>query len=414
MAEGVRRVETDDVFEGLTGPHLATFTGRIPFLLGVPDDLGHTISSSHPFVDPDAARVFGSRPIVNIRGFAQRTAGIATRAAGASGALRHFYNRDFPSGTAERFAETELASYEQWVTLETPAALAADEDPADDAYTFHRCLACFNIFIRSVMVATQDPRLRPVVQHDFAPAVTIGALMLDSGTWHHITDLMLFPDFPHQQDMLEKPRFTEAEFVSGLRRIQHQAPFIRALFWQARVEDAMRRTGDAAGAIVGLQTAAEALLFDTYRMLLVDEERTKDEIDAELAAEPTFSTLVKTLLKDRLGGQWDPTSSSTPVGRYWTTLYQLRNDVVHRGFEAHMGHAEQAKVVYEDLVGFVADRLRSRCRRYPRTLLALLGEDALRDRGWLSASMRSFVIGLRAEPGYFFQPWDQAGRAAPA
>lgn len=407
-------IETDDVFDGVRGPYLATFTARIPFLLGVPDDLGHTISSPHPFVDHEATQAFGPRPIVNVRVFAKRTAGIIARTAGASEALKHFYNRDVRAGTPGRFAQGELASYEQWVTLETPGALAAGENPADDAYTFHRCLSCFNIFIRSVMVATQDPRLRPVVQHDFAPAVTVGALMLDSGSWHHVTDLMMFPDFPHQQAMLEKPRFTEDKFISGLRRIQSQAPFIRALFWQGRVEDAMRRTGDAAGAIVGLQTAGEALLYDTYRMLLVDEGRTKGEIDAELATEPAFSTLVKTLLKDRLGGQWDLTNSSTPVGRYWATLYQVRNDVVHRGFEPHMGHAEQAKVAYAELVEFLSNRLRSRCRTYPRALLALLSEDELQDRGWLSAWMRSFVVTARAEPGYFFQPWDEAGRPAPA
>jgi hypothetical protein len=325
---------------------VATFTARIPFLLGVPDDLGHTISSPHAFVDRAATQTFGGRPTVAIRVFAQGTSGITRRTPGASAALRHFYNGGFPPGTPDRFAEGKLASYEQWVTLETPGALAVDENPADRAYAFHRCLRYFNFFIRSVMVATQDPRLRPVVQHDFAPAVTVGARLAGSEAWHYVSDLMMFPDFPHQRAMLAKPPFTEAQFVDGLRRNQNEAPFIRALFWRGRVEDAMRRTGDAPAAIVGLQTAVESLLFDTYKMLLVDEGRTKAEIDAELASEPAFATLVKTLLKDRLGGQWDPTDSSSPVGSYWATLYQMRNDVVHRGFEAHMGHAEQAKIAY--------------------------------------------------------------------
>lgn len=414
ISQDIPPLETDDLFEALPGPYVARFTARIPFLLGVPDDLGHTISSPHAFVDPDATQMFGPRPVVNIRVFAQRTSGITTRTPGASGAIRHFYDGGFPAETPERFAEGKLASYEQWVTMETPGALAVDENPADRGYTFHRCLRCLNIFIRSVMVATQDPRLRPVVQHDFAPAVTVGAWLPGAGVWRYVSDLMMFPDFPHQRKMLEKPPFTEAQFVDGLRRAQHQAPFIRALFWRGRVEDAMRRTGDAAGAIVGLQTAVESLLFDTYKMLLIDEGNTKVEIDAELATEPAFATLIKTLLKDRLGGQWDPTNSSSPVGRYWATLYQVRNDIVHRGFEANMGHANEAKIAYAELVEFLADRLRSRCRTYPRSLLALLGEDELRNRGWLSAWLRDFVAATRAESGYFFQPWDEAGRPAPA
>lgn len=71
VANEVLPIETDDVFEGLTGPYLATFTARIPFLLGVPDDLGHTIKSPHAFVDPEAAQAFGPRTFVNIRVFAQ-------------------------------------------------------------------------------------------------------------------------------------------------------------------------------------------------------------------------------------------------------------------------------------------------------------------------------------------------------
>ena len=46
--------------------------------------------------------------------------------------------------------------------------------------------------------------------------------------------------------------------------------------------------------------------------------------------EPAFAVLFKTLLKDKLGGRWDPLASSTAVGQYWEKLYQVRNDIVHR------------------------------------------------------------------------------------
>ena len=126
-------------------------------------------------------------------------------------------------------------------------------------------------------------------------------------------------------------------------------------------------------------------MFDTYTMLLVDDGNSKQEIDQQLASEPAFATLVKTLLKDKLGGHWDPTLLATPVGRYWEKLYQVRNDVVHRGFEPHFGHAEEARDAYVGLVDFVASRVREKARRYPRTLLALVGEEGLRERGWHSA-----------------------------
>ena len=103
----------------------------------------------------------------------------------------------------------------------------------------------------------------------------------------------------------------------------------------------------------------------------------------------------------------------TPVGRYWAKLYQVRNDVVHRGFEPHFGHAEEARDAYVGLVDFVASRVREKARRYPRTLLALVGEEGLRERGWLSSWIRRFVAEAKSESAPFFQPWDQAKRPAP-
>ena len=405
-------IETDDVFDSLSEPYLATFTGRVPFLLGIPDRLGHTISFPHPFVDPVAATQYGPHPTVDIRVFTLKTPGIPTQTPGAAAALKHFYNYDLPQDIPKRFAEDGLADYEQWVTLSTQGAIAAGEEPRDKGYTFHRALNVFNVFIESVMVATQDFRLRTVVAHDFRPGIVIGAITLRNGRWQHLTDMMMFPDFPQREAMLAKPAFPEAVFREGLRRIQNNAPFVRSLLWRGRVEDALR-TGDSASAIVGLQTAAEAFLFDTYTMLLVDDGNSKQEIDQQLASEPAFATLVKTLLKDKLGGHWDPTLLATPVGRYWEKLYQVRNDVVHRGFEPHFGHAEEARDAYVGLVDSVASRVREKARRYPRTLLALVGEEGLRERGWLSSWIRRFVAEANAESAPFFQPWDQAGRPAP-
>lgn len=406
-------IQTDDLFEDLRGPYVATFTGRIPFLLGIPDHLGHSISFPHPFVDPEAAKVFGPHPKVTIRVFALKTPGIPMRAPGAARALKHFYDYDIPPGLPDRFADDKLADYEQWVTLETQGAIADGEDPEDMGYAFHRCLRFFNVFIQAVMVATQDFRLRFVVAQDFEPAITVGAITHRDRRWEHLTDMMMFPDFPYKRMMLAKAPLTEAQFRDGLRRIQESAPFIRALLWRGRADDSLRRTGDAASAIVGLQTAAEALLFDTYKMLLVDEGYPKQEIDDQLASEASVSKLIKTLLKDELGGHWDPRVLSTPVGRYWEKLYQVRNDVVHRGFEPHFGHAEEARDAYGTLVEFLAERVRHKCRTYPRTLLALLGEEDLRDRGWLSTWMQNFVLDAKAESGSYFQPWDQAGRLPP-
>jgi hypothetical protein len=126
-------IETDDVFEDLGSPYVATFTGRLPFLLGIPDHLGHTASFYHPFVDPTAAEHFGPHPTVNIRVYTLKTAGITMRSAGAAQALKRFYGYDLPHTLPDRFGEDKLADYEQWVSLETQGALAVGENHEDKA-----------------------------------------------------------------------------------------------------------------------------------------------------------------------------------------------------------------------------------------------------------------------------------------
>jgi hypothetical protein len=402
-----------DPFKDIDGPYIATFTGRIPFLLGVPDHLGHHISFPEVFADPSAKTTFKSDPRVNIRVFRVETPGIPMRTPGADQALKRFYNYEIPQGLSDRFAEENLSDFEQWVSLETQGAITKGEDPADKGFTFHRCLTIFNLFIRAVMIATHDFRLRTVVAQDFRPAIVIGAIPLKGGEWRNVSDMMVFPDFPSKIAMVNKPPFSGEQLNEGIKSVEHNAPFVQALLWRGQATDAMKRTGDAAAAVVGLQTAVESLLFDTYRMLLVDEGRTKQEIDAELAIEPAFATLTKTWLKDKLGGNWDPALTSTPFGEYWEKLYQVRNDTVHRGIQPHFGHAEDANKAYESLFEFIATQLQVKCHTYPRTLLAFLGEQGLKERGWLSNWMGVFIADAKTEPGPFFHPWDEAGRLSP-
>ena len=54
------------------------------------------------------------------------------------------------------------------------------------------------------MVATQDFRLRTVVAQDFRPALVVGAITVQDRRWRHVTDMMMFPDFPHKQTMVAK------------------------------------------------------------------------------------------------------------------------------------------------------------------------------------------------------------------
>jgi len=102
---------------------------------------------------------------------------------------------------------------------------------------------------------------------------------------------------------------------------------------------------------------------------LVDEGRSTAEI-LDLRQRTPFATLVKTELGQRLAGSWDTTRFSTPIGRYWTDLYELRIRVVHSGYLPHDGDAEQAERGFEGLDTFVDERLGTKVKRYPSAVVA--------------------------------------------
>jgi hypothetical protein len=65
-----------ELAELVDGPFVATFTAHLPFPVGIPNKLGHSISWNFPFKEEAAKESFGERPFVNIRvfeGYAKRS-----------------------------------------------------------------------------------------------------------------------------------------------------------------------------------------------------------------------------------------------------------------------------------------------------------------------------------------------------
>ena len=125
---------------------LYTFTFRLPFVLGFEDSFDHDIEVAGRYANQaDAAVVFGRSPFVRVRIF---NAGVADRKFAATNlpaAIRHFYDRDVPSGEVDG-----KHLYEQWVTLETPAVFLSHEPRSDPGYAFHRSMFALNLFSRGV------------------------------------------------------------------------------------------------------------------------------------------------------------------------------------------------------------------------------------------------------------------------
>jgi len=154
------------------------------------------------------------------------------------------------------------------------------------------------------------------------------------------------------------------------------------------------------------------MLFDLLRGLLVDEGKTLAQITAIVSSELALRSLLTREIANRLGGDWDLTKTGAPIGRYWQSLYLLRNRVVHAAYEPNVTEAEEASDAYLKLREFVNVRLWQKHRKYPRTLLVKVGVNGLERRGWLTKRMSKLCEEYFAEPLPFYWPKDSAHRPA--
>jgi hypothetical protein len=384
------------------GPKIDTFVFRIPFGLGFTDDLIYRIDLPGNYIESADAEQFGPNPYVNIRTFNAPLADDKFWPANMPLAVQYFYAGDIgPADTADPL-------HEQWLSLETPHALVSQENPSDSAYAFHRCLGTLNIFLQALGLAREDDRLRPVSARELRSIVIIGALTTDR-QWHFISPMLMHPDGKEQQDEQLTVEMLEERLSAALFALRSGQPFIPSRQWLARAER-RRYEGDPADSVISFQIAAETLLYATWRMLLVDEGLTEVEIAEQAGRDLPFKSLLVRQLHSRLGGSWDVTRSTSPVGIYWRDLYERRNQILHSGYQPHDGDSERAQRAFLLLERFVEEQLWRGHQRFPRTLLAKVGREELEKRKWMTPWMETFVRQTDEESGRFFLPRDVAGR----
>jgi hypothetical protein len=358
---------SDDAIENPaeTGPFLYTFTFRLPLVLGIRSGFEVTVETT-PYATESDAAIFLRPPSVRIRFINRDIADHKFLPANMAGTLAEFYGSE-SSGTDTLNVGEVIQLYEQWVSLETPAALLRGENAADGAYAFHRGLACLNLFLASYGLARWDNSMRPISSRELRPVVMIGRLDLENH-WEENGLMLMHPD-AHDRVPLSVAAI-EARLAVTTDAILHQKPFVNTFQWQARAER-RKYEGDSADAIVSFQVAAETLLYELWALLLHDEGIAEAEIDSRRAQLP-FASLIKRELAQFLGGSWDVTDTARPVGHYWTNLYLLRNRITHGGYQPHDGDAEAAERAFFGLHEFLDDRLNAVSSSYPGAAAAKL------------------------------------------
>ena len=238
-----------------TGAFIYTFTFRLPFRMGISDDFGQEIVASRVRQGGRRAdlREAAIRPAPFVPRHARRSQVLPCECAGRRAPLLPGRVR---LGPADDKVDPHL--YEQWVSLETPAALLTDESPDDGAYAFHRCLSALNVYLQAFALARNDDQVRSISSRELRPIVIVGAMSL-TGTWTERGPILMHPDAKGRQ-LRSRPAAEHAESLN--RAIQTMLlgnPFLRSWQWKARAER-RRYEGDSADAVVSFQIAAEVFL----------------------------------------------------------------------------------------------------------------------------------------------------------
>jgi hypothetical protein len=393
------------------GPTVATYTFPLPFTLGldmsyytkallIPEGTAETIGNSL-WVAPAASEVFGEVPTVTMRFHKIGTDGISTMPQHATAALKAFYGADTDYETIQVPRWGAGDSYQQWVTLETPNSRLSWESPDDPAVTFHRSLAQFNDFLTGYIVALAEPFVHPITTLDLGSVVFRGAIDRD-GMWHDLGVLFMhietLPTFVQPLDIEKVAPLLDLAWTA----VRGGQPLIPAKLWYWRALSAERR-GDSADRVSSLQTSMESLLYGIYRLTLVDQGVSAGEID-HLVQDQLFKPLVATKLPPLLGGRWDLTAQHSELGAYWAELYELRNRVVHSGYDPSIPEADAATTAYLALRSFLDVRIWAKRRELPRTALAKLGYPARGGR--VDSSFSAAAQAIMGSDPFWWLPHD--------
>lgn len=394
-------------FDCPQGPLILTFTFKLPFMLGLLDGGAYQMVLHDTWAEQDDIAHFGRLPTVRIRLHNEPTDGLDLWPKRAGNALRSFFgNLEDRSDLTDWPAIPGI--YEQWVTLETPSGRLKMENSEDAAYAFHRAFHVLNAFLMTLDLAMSDPSIRAVTTQEIGPIVFRGAWTRD-GKWQRLADVLMHPDSFQAPLNPQSLNAMQTQLDASWHDLQGGRLFVMASLWHSRALRAFRLRGDLADCVVSLQTAAESMMYDLLRGLMVDTGRTASEIKAAVNAELRYKSLLNSEFAKWLGGCWD-LSSAGPVGRYWKEVYLLRNRIVHGGYTPDVRETDDAMEAFVRVREYVSELLWKKYPKYPRTLVAKVGVNGLERRGWLTKRVRGHCQQFGDEGSPFYWPRDVAGR----
>src|SRR5690606_3919166 len=92
-------------------------------------------------------------------------------------------------------------------------------------------------------------------------------------------------------------------------------------------------------AVVLIQTSIESFIKSVFIQLAIEENMEDEKIINCLG---NYKNLLSHQFKKRIGGNWNIEDSSGELGIYMAKTYELRNRIVHLGYEPHIVESNEA------------------------------------------------------------------------
>ena len=179
-----------------------------------------------------------------------------------------------------------------------------------------------------------------------------------------------------------------------------------------RAQRALHLDCDFESAVIW-QHAATETLFDIILLLSLWEEKLTIHEAAKIFR-PNLKSKLRTAYASRFGGTWDARTHNMPIARFIKHVANVRNQVIHAGYQPTEEEAEIALTVGGEIEKFIKDRLVAKRFDYPRTTLMILGTPGLQRRNVWSKRMAEQTEKLMDEPDWMnqFGPWAAEVRIA--
>lgn len=260
-------------------------------------------------------------------------------------------------------------------------------------------LKVLNRYLRAYSIAAEDPAIRTLTPEAFDVAVAMiefsGDRESDPIERRPFTlpeATRRGPETPMEQEILLK------RLHHGLNSTNNQHPMDDVILWRLRAEHHADFVGDYELALIALQTSMERRVFVIRALLMIDDGANSAAVTA--ANDDGFKSAFNNLGHRLQGGTWDATDTTKPVGRYWRDLYMLRNKIAHGGRSVTRDDAQQAFDAHRELQEDIERRLLEKKTIFPRTAVAVIGAEGLRQKGHMSNRMKGFI-----------ESWEKAGEA---